>query len=733
MLFYQLNLKKGITVFIKMLKKIISCILCFFVFHGNFFGYGQESISDDVTVDEENNVVLTEEEEFFYRVLGFKAPFKYSIVSERFNALSVKDKENGTDIPSEADTQEESLSASDQNISEENPHRAVILVKDYHCYYPAQVNIAATLNFLSANMPFVRSFLFEGAVGEIDLSVFQAFNDYNIRKDIAAFLMRKGFISAVENIAIANLGVDFLLYGLENLNVYKQHVESFLSFMSDFDVLDSYIKNIDSISRYLQYSLFSESAIKFLEKKEEYYSFRSVGLSEYAIYLRNKAVNFKIDYKQFSNFSIYMELLKYDTIINYIKIRAATDQIISDLQAVISKDDFSQVMTGNLKYNQGIISEKDYYGLIRKLMELYKVKLSSSHILSHYFTYLDIKETIDFDILREEIVALEHFILKELLKGDLQDLLFKMISEYELFKKFLSFEALPGDVGKVKNAVLDFFQFNITFKSLFFSIFKSNKVSDIKFDAQYLQNKMKSAEEFYDLAKARNDYILYNIIEFMNNHQDNHPLVFLGEFHLRSIADMLKNKNISYIIIEPKIEARNNDLYLQRMKGVMPLDLFYSDNDDIVFNGDINLAPYIYLSDYSYTEKTGNRFRKELFYMYVVLRVLRSLDVYKHRALMGDFTIDNPEFYKMINDNIKQVLTSYLSGKSISERVKMDGLFESLIVKPDSCYVSQEAINFEIGNTKVFLAKAVGIKEQKYILYNDFMIKKITNLDKQNS
>lgn len=704
-----------------MSKKITIMLLSFFLLHGNYFLLAKEAEEKETVKPVEEEREMSKKESYFYRVMGFKAPFKYSVVSERFNALDVK--------PEKQDEGENAKEAQSEEMSSaEEDFKAVILVKDHHSYYPAQENIAATLNFLSANMPFIRSFLFEGAVGEIDLSIFRAFNNYNIRKDMSKFLLKGGFVSAGEDMAIANLGIDFRLYGIENLNVYNKHVDTFLEFMADFSVLKGYLDNIDSVSRYLKYSLFSETAIKFLEKKKEYYDFKSVGLNDYAIYLRNKAVNFDIDYKQFSNFSTYMELLKYDSIINYIKIRAATDDIISDLQTRISKEDFNDLLSRNLKHNQGIISETEYYGFIRELMELYKVKVRPTHILARYFTYLDIKANIDFDILREEISALEYFIVSELLRDELQNLLYKMMSEYDLFKKFLKFESLPADVEKVKKAVLDFFQLNITFQSLFLSIFKGDRLKDIDFSAKYMQEKMLTAEKFYELAAERDNYLLYNIESFMQVNEESFPLVFLGEFHVRSIADMLRAKNISYIVIEPKIKSRDNRVYLKRMNGSMPLDVFFTEAGQESVIGDSNLAPYIYLSDYFYTEELGDAYRRDLFYLYAVFRVMRSLDAYKQRVLMGAFNLKNPEFYEMVNANIQAVIETYLSGRSISERVDMGDLAKSLLIKPESCHLSQGRISFVLGNTRVILEKAIGVDEQKEIIYNGFLIKKITEI-----
>lgn len=678
-----------------------------------------ESFAQVESVASEDLEEMSLEEERFYRVLGFKAPFKYSVVSERFNALDSLD-------PAAAET--DMLEEANGSIAEDDLLKAVILVKDYHCYYPAQLNVLSSLNFLSANLPFIRSFLFEGASGDIDLSVFRAFNDYNIRKNIADFLMREGFVSAGENIAIANLGVEFNLFGLENATAYNEHFNSFLQFTKDNELLKKYVNNINSVSKYLKYSLFSETAIKFLEKKKEYYSYKSVALEDYAIYLRNKAVNFKIDYKQFANFPTYMELLNYTSIINHIKIRAATDDIIGDMQSVVSVDDFNEVLSRNLKYNQGIISEKDYYTFLRELMEVYEVKIRPTHILARYFTYLDIKENIDFDVLQEEISALEHFILKEFLKDDLQNLLYEMMAEYELFKKILNFEALPSDVIKVKKAVLDFFQLNVTFQSLFISIFKSERIKQIEFSAKYMQDKMNSAQIFYDLAKARNKYLIYNINKFMDETGDAFPLVFLGDFHLQGVAEELRNQNISYIVLEPKISKRDNELYLRRMHGAMPLDSFRADKKSSIFSGDSNLAPYIYLSDSLKYLDQEDKFREELFYLYAVLRMLYSLDPYRQRALMGKFTIDNPEFYEMINKDIADVLTVYLKGKKISERVKVEHLFETLRIADKSCRVSSDRIIFVIGDTKVYLKKATGLAEQSLILYNGFRIEKITNI-----
>jgi hypothetical protein len=608
-----------------------------------------------------------------------------------------------------------------------NKNQVVILIKDTHCNLKTQKNINNLLIFITSKLPFIKSIFIEGANSKVDLSLFNAMQDTKTKEDISNFLYQKSFLSAVEFFAI-NSKKNYQIYGIENINAYTKNLNSFKQNMEYFNETITNLENIDEILLYLNFAIFSEDTIRFFEKEKLYNINHTIALNEYAIYLRNKAITLKIDYLSKTNFTNYLELLKYENIVNYPKIENATSNLIGILQTKVIKTDFTILLRNNLNYRLGKISADEYFYYLKELLDLYKIDYQRNLTLKNFFKYLSLKKTIIFNKLNSEIVDLETQLKEELLVTKQQKLLANLIKEYNLVKNFLNFNSLPEDITKIKSINPVFFQLKkIAIKSLLIEIYKKEKSKQVTFDPAILQKQILQTGSFYILATKRNNHLYNNLISYMQELNENYPIALLGKFHIKGISTLLKKANIPYIIIEPTLENQSISNYINiilQKKTILASDITNNHN----ISGTL-LAPYTKLINNLTPDKTSNSFDQSIAYLYFIIKILKYSQPYQNSEKKQ--TIDDFEFYFKISELFKKFITKYSSGKKISKKIFLNKLRNNLLLKENSCIVEKQSIHFSLNNNIINLKKAPHIDHKNTI--NGYIIDSIKAEQKKNN
>ena len=74
-----------------------------------------------------------------------------------------------------------------------------------------------------------------------------------------------------------------------------------------------------------------------------------------------------------------------------------------------------------------------------------------------------------------------------------------------------------------------------------------------------LEELKKSAEGFYTAVNKRDKVLTENVVKALKQHNAKLGILIIGGFHTEGITNRLKEKNISYIVVTPKIKEVDED------------------------------------------------------------------------------------------------------------------------------------------------------------------------------
>ncbi|MBU0881234.1 MAG: phosphoglycerate kinase, partial [Candidatus Omnitrophica bacterium] len=82
------------------------------------------------------------------------------------------------------------------------------------------------------------------------------------------------------------------------------------------------------------------------------------------------------------------------------------------------------------------------------------------------------------------------------------------------------------------------------------------------YDLPYIIGRLDEAIKFYNIVHRRNDAIIKNTIKNMNAEKQSVAALITGGFHSRGLADLVKTKGLSYLIIMPKFKQGEDRPYI---------------------------------------------------------------------------------------------------------------------------------------------------------------------------
>jgi len=91
----------------------------------------------------------------------------------------------------------------------------------------------------------------------------------------------------------------------------------------------------------------------------------------------------------------------------------------------------------------------------------------------------------------------------------------------------------------------------------------------LNFDSSIIELNLQNFEEFYKVAHQREEAMVSNLIDLMNK-KDRKTVIFIaGGFHTQGITNILRQKDVSYLVITPNISNANTPIpYISLLKNV---------------------------------------------------------------------------------------------------------------------------------------------------------------------
>ncbi|NQU73656.1 MAG: hypothetical protein HQ547_02980 [Candidatus Omnitrophica bacterium] len=445
-----------------------------------------------------------------------------------------------------------------------NKSRLVINIQDAHCNFEAQSNISQILDTL-VNENGLRFIGLEGSTGEIDPSLFTAFPDKDIRREVATYFMKKGKINGAEFLAITSKNPP-QLYGVETKEYYLANLASFTNTLADREAMISACDNVKRVLGKFKERIYSKT-LKRLDAKAAAYQNEKINLIDYCNYLRKLAKSKKVPVEEFANLKLLYKTIDIEKKINFNQVDRERSDVISILEKILSKKELEELLTQSTSFQSNRIGAAVYYAYLRNLSYVKKIDLHKYPNLSHYITYLMIYERIDNLGLLEEMVALEDLIKEGLFANEDQRTLAKLLKHIQLLENMLDISMSKKDVEYYTNN-------KTNFRSAVFIDFINSKAKKYRIpyrpdpNFSLIDKHLPDLEDFYRIADTRDDAIIENTIKKMDESNVDVMALITGGYHTKGITERLRGRGISYVVISPRITSHSTENpYLKILSG----------------------------------------------------------------------------------------------------------------------------------------------------------------------
>jgi glutamine---fructose-6-phosphate transaminase (isomerizing) len=436
--------------------------------------------------------------------------------------------------------------------------RLIINIQDAHCNFEAQTNISLILDALVANG--LKVVALEGSTGEIDPSLFTTFPDEDIRKEVATYFMKQGKINGAEYLAITSKNPPEL-YGAETKEYYLANLAAFTNTLQDRERLKTACASVKRILEKLKEHIFSRELKEFDQKGASYLN-GNIDLTDYCGYLRQMADSKKLPVGKFVNLGLLYKAFGLEKEIDFNKVDDERSSVISSLESALSKAELDELFSQSVNFKSGKASAAKYYVYLRQLSVAKGIDFKKYPNLDLYTEYLIIYGKMDNANLLKEIAALEEAIKDKLLTNDDQRSLEKLSRNIKLLDSMLDIAMSKEDVEYYKRNKNEFH--SLTFVNFIKDkARKYNILSDYDPNFSLVDKYLPDLENFYRIADTRDDAIIENTLKRMDEGKIQVAALITGGYHTEGIAQRLRNRGISYIVIAPRItKVDQNNPYL---------------------------------------------------------------------------------------------------------------------------------------------------------------------------
>jgi hypothetical protein len=472
----------------------------------------------------------------------------------------------------------------------------IVHIRDLHCHYEAQMKIAQTLEELwKENQPKELLVLTEGADGSVDTNFFGSFPDRMIKTEAARNFMNLGKMTGPEYLSVVRYGeLPIRIEGVENADLYIENLRVFREVMKQKEETDAFLNKMEDVIKRMKQKVFSKELLE-LDEKEIAYEKGTISFDEYSVFLSGKirpdvsvrgapngasVRNPKTlpDSRQASeiqnaemypNFRLLIEVLEKQNEIDLEKVEKERNQAVESLSQKLTKDELAKLIKEGIEFRLGKVSIEDHFRELERLIRQYLIDEGSLMDviypnLAAYSSLIGLQTKINHRILLDEMGKLNKEIKKSLSQTKEEKEIQDLVAEWQILKRMLNLEMTREDLA--------FYQEQKTFcnveaveKKLEEMSLKHGILSPINLreEGRRVAQTFYQGERFYELALKRDGIMVAKALEFLkdqsqgsNGKGQKMVVLITGGFHSAGVTEILKNKNVGYVVMTPKLDEK---------------------------------------------------------------------------------------------------------------------------------------------------------------------------------
>lgn len=446
---------------------------------------------------------------------------------------------------------------------EANSKFKIILIQDAHANPDAQRSIRKLIDYFRQKQN-VQLVGVEGATTKLDPSLLKTFpNSEEVRKLIES-LESKGEISGVVSSAVLNPEqIDYV--GVDDEVLYQQALDSYAATQKKTTVFEKQIAELESELEGVKRKLFTP---KLFELDQKWNRFQTNPEGEIETFLRFCFAQQKPGEQYKTLYSLHQDFERSgNKEHSYREISSVENQIS---KTIISKPDRMKFSEKQQAFKTGRLDLSGYAFFLLELARQNQVSGINLSFLEHHAELESLRVKAQNSDFGKELKDYFEVLKKPFLNSIPVQITDDLSERLNLLKKLERLELTSLDWELFNQEKLRFQ------RSAFLSFLKSQ--NDVARSEQNLTIRMaasnsgefdwKPSIDFYESNKTRDQKLVENLIQEMNQRKLLRGILVSGGFHRNGIERWLQSRNISYISICPYIGSLGTEAsYQMLMEG----------------------------------------------------------------------------------------------------------------------------------------------------------------------
>lgn len=446
----------------------------------------------------------------------------------------------------------------------------VVHVQDAHANYEGQKNIKNILTHLEKEYG-VNLVQVEGAISnKLNPAVFATSWHQEGNLKLADFMMRQGRLSGPEAFAM-EFPDKVSLYGIEDSLLYVENLKTFRKVYSYQEDITQYIAAMRALAKDLRVKLLNEELLD-LTRQIEAYSQEKIELLDYLLYLNKLAEKYEL-----ASLNNLAELVRFPNLVRIMRLHELEKQFSAeDLEKEAEKvkevfltkplDEKEKAIIEKLSVQKKGMKPRDYFRRITDLAEKHGIKLMNYPNLRVFAEFSILQDEIDHRGVFTEVSNLEKILQKKLFKSKAEQFLIDILKAIELLDQYFKLELSREKLGFVMRRFEKIKPTLVEQRLNYMAQQIGVKPSEYKGKTVELDQLMTEVEYFYRVVLERDRHFFDNVMARLEESKADRTVFVSGGFHTDGVMNFLEKKNVSYIVIIPKIDIeQGNENYLKVM------------------------------------------------------------------------------------------------------------------------------------------------------------------------
>jgi hypothetical protein len=389
----------------------------------------------------------------------------------------------------------------------------VLLIQDIHLNSEAQKNISVLLQALLAQNN-AGAVAIEGAFGPLPIKPFRDFPDKTIVNTVARSLLEHGMLAAPTFVAMTSadepppfVGVDDRAHHRANIDAYLQAQAGKPAALAELDLQEEQLA--------VQKRKFFSAELMRFDGLRAAHEQGTLGLGAYAQALARISESPDLTIDQF------LQTVKMEKELDFQAVERQRQRVIGALSKKLNRAELQDLVDRSLAYRAGRLGFGDYYRSLRRLCKNHGIVLSHTRAFDDYIRYVLLADGINAVKLFDAMGRWEAEIIEQLATTPAAQRTAKQSKLLSLARKLTDFALTSQEWESYR---------------------RTPRVADLK-----------NFERFYEEADIRSGKLVDGLMSLRAEHPQSPTVLVAGGFHTPEIAQLLKRRGVSYVVVSPKI------------------------------------------------------------------------------------------------------------------------------------------------------------------------------------